>query len=125
MPAPTARTLAATETLIEAGRMLATLADPARDLHDIGGDFTELAETLRLIGGGLRDAQERADDIRDGRLDNLAAGRLWHADGRNWTRDEVELAYRNEIVAARRTAARTAQLALVELARVIHELEIG
>lgn len=117
--------MAATETLIEAGRTLATIAEPDRDLHDIGSDFAELAETLRLIGGGIELAMVRAENVLDGRMESLAAGKLWNlAERREWTRDEVELSHRNELARARDTARRTAQRALVDLARLIRELEI-
>ena len=117
---------AATETLIEAGRTLATLAEPGRDVHEFASDMLEIAETLRLAGRGLRQADERAEETRDGRLDSLAAGNLWDLrQRREWTRDEVELSHRNELAVARNTARRTAQRALVDLARLIREMEIG
>lgn len=110
--------------LLAAGRTLATLAEPDRDLFDVGRDISEIAETLRLLGAGLKNAEEQADDLADARFDALAAGNCWNlAERREWTRDEIELSRVNELKRAGATAARTVGMALVDLARIASELE--
>ena len=115
--------MTATDTLIAAGRVL---AEPGRDLDALASEFRELGASLKAIGAGLDHALDCADGTHDQRIDALADHQLWNlAERREWTRDEVELAHRNELGRARDTAKRTAQKMLVELARLIGELEIG
>lgn len=122
LPAPSCA--AEADALIAAGKTLATTADPDKDLLAFASDFRELAWTLRSLGTGLDSAYEGAEGLYDARLDALDQGKLWHVStGRAWTRDEVALARDNEMKQARRTAARTAQKALVELSRLIRELQ--
>lgn len=112
------------EQLQAAGATLAAVASPDKDLLSFAGDFDEIAATLKLIGGGLGHACEQAEDTHFGRYAALAARNLWNiAERREWTRDEIDLARDNEIKQARDTAKRTAQRALVDLARLIGELE--
>lgn len=114
----------ATDALLSAGRTLAALAEPDRDLFDIGRDISEIAETLRLIGTGLKNAEEEAEEQFEARIAALAAHNCWNlAERREWTRDEIELSRVNELKRARATAARTVGMALVDLARVASELE--
>lgn len=115
---------ATTDTLLAAGRALAEIAEPGKDLLHFAGEFREIAVTLRSLGSGLDSAYERAEQTHDDRCDAIDRHRLWHfADAREWTRDEVALARDNEMKQARATAARTAQKMLVELSRLIGELE--
>lgn len=112
------------DRLLAAGKTLATLAEPGRDLDALGGDMIEIAETLRSLGRGMQHAYERAEATYDGRCDSLSKGQLWSlAERREWTRDEIALARDNELKAARDTALRTAKRALVSLAALVADVE--
>lgn len=86
-------------------------AAPEKDLIEFASDFGQLALTLTFIGEGLDRAQEAADESHNARLRH------------GWDIDGANLAYQNEIMAARRTAAATAQKAMVDLSRLIGELQ--
>lgn len=88
--------------LLEAGRTLAGLAEPHRDLLAYGGDFVEIASTLKFIGAGL----ERAYTLASAH----------DAVGRDDLRDSEEYA-------ALVGALRTGRKALVDLARLLTEIE--
>lgn len=83
------------QRLVDAGTLMAKIATPSRDLAEFGADFAEIALTLQLIGKGLGDVYERHDH------DDAPAHRK-----------------------ARDTALRTAKCALVDLARLIGEMEM-
>ena len=100
-----------TPALLAAGRTLAGLARPGRDLSEFAHDFAEIGMTLKGIGAGLDTALDRAEETYDriiAERDNYSAARL--------ARD-------GEAEHARATALRTARQALVDLARVIAEIE--
>jgi hypothetical protein len=101
----------ATDTLIEAGRTLAQLGDPDKDLLNFSNDFREIASTLRFLGEGLEKAYEAAEDRRDAiRRAGLSI-------------DHTNRAYQNDSGFALGTAKKTAQRALVDLARLVGEVE--
>ena len=105
--------------------MIATAPRPALTLTlaECGSDLCEIAETLRLLGRGMQQTDEMIATTRDDRMDALAKHQLWNlAERREWTRDEVDLTCDDELKHARETARRTAQKALVDLARVVGEL---
>ena len=102
--------MTATDTLLAAGRALAEIADPDKDLLNFGNDFRALALTLRFIGEGLDQAYETAEDRRD-----------WLAGGYMINTANVE--YQQSVAEALGTAKRTAQRALVDLAKIVGELE--
>ena len=89
--------MADTAALIATGRVLAGIADPGKDMLDFATDFSEIALSLELIGKGL--------------------DRAWDADCQS------DAAFQREVTAARATARRTAQRALVDLATLVAELE--
>lgn len=89
--------------LVAAAETLAALADPGRDLLNYATDFAEIASTLWFLGKGLASVYERAADVGIERP-----------------------AYADDLTAeARQQAARTAKKALVDLARLIGELELA
>ena len=107
-PAPSC---AAESDLIAAGKTLAATADPDKDLLNFANDFRKLSRTLKFIGERSEQVYFAAEDKRD----TIA--------GVTGDIDRANLAYQNDIDAARRAAALMAQKALVELSRLIGELQ--
>lgn len=109
---------------LDVGNRLATLGEPGKTLADFVTDLREVATTLQMLADGAEHAEEQADTTFYDRTDALWAGWLWKLpEGLLWTRDEIEMARDNEMRAARDTALRTAKRALVDLARVVGEME--
>lgn len=98
--------------LLAAGKTLAGIADPDKDLLSFATDCTEIATTLRFLGEGLDRAYDNAEDRRD-------------ALSRQWPIDAANAAYQQDIRQALGTAKRTAEQALVDLSRLIGELALA
>jgi hypothetical protein len=98
--------------LLDAGAVLAKLADPLRDLMSFGGDFREIALTLKGIGNGLDRAYERASERY------IATECRTAADVERATRRQAD-----EERASLVTATRTAKRALIDLAALLGEME--
>lgn len=94
-------TISAVQPLLDAGRTLATLADPHQDLADLGSLFSELAMTLEGVGKGLNKDYLASLDARD--------------------KHELALMELN----ARRDAARTASRALIGLGELLGSIYAG
>lgn len=115
--------LPAHEILITAGRTLATLTEQ-RSFDEFADAFREVAAALEILGDRIDHAIDQADQMRDQRLELVAAGTLWHiSEQRLWSLDEVHLERRNEIISERESAIRTAKRTLIELSKTISELE--
>lgn len=118
-----------TDQLLAAGRTLATLAEPGRDLDALGSDMLEIADTLKLLGKGMQRAFDDIEEDMEGRRLALRehGNGYQYTDimGRAWTRDAIDLWRDNELKRERATALRTAQKALVQLAALIDEMQPG
>lgn len=106
--APEAAPLAC-RPLIEIGATLAALADP-KPIDDLAGEIGEIASDLQYIDRGILAAIERAEERYDGIADRQGA---------NAARAALEA----DVAAARGKALRAAKRALINLARVIGEME--
>lgn len=102
MPAALATdTATMVKPLLDAGKALATLADPDRDLADLGSMFRELAMTLDGVGKGLNKSYLATIEAKD--------------------KHEIEAME----LGARRDAARTASRALIDLGELLGSIYAG
>jgi hypothetical protein len=99
------------DALLDAGRTLATLAEPGKDLAAFASELAQIALTLKNVSRGIDTATDRADELYEGIVDS----RQNHGAARQ-ARD-------GELDHARSGALRVAKKALVDLARVVAELE--
>lgn len=115
------------DRLIAAADTLAALAEPGRDLYQFASDFRELATTLKFAADGLARAQECAEDrydaIVDGRGLTLNVRLIGQTDDER--RRRARQARDADERGARQAVARTARKALIDLARLIAEIEGG
>ena len=120
MPAPD--NLAAIQPLIDAGKTLATLASPERDLLSFGSDFSVLARDLKSISERLDAGYDGAEDRYDAVLES--GPRSWIDTPVTSSYEVARIARNNELKQARARAIREAKQALVSLSRIIGEMEI-
>lgn len=112
-----------TADLIAAGQLLATLAEPKDELS-LGADFREIAVALEVASKDLRRAYELAEQTYFARLDRADREPDWiHLSLGHMTRDDIHAARADELRRARAEASRKAKQALVDLARLVGELE--
>lgn len=111
MTTQAANPLAACQALLDAGKTLAALAEPAKDLISFASEFSEVGDALRNIAR----AADRAVELAEDRYDAIVDARQDHAAARR--------ARAGDEARARDAALRGAKKALVDLARVIAELE--
>ncbi len=110
------------QTLIAAGRVLASVQEPDKDLLSFACDLSEVALTIKMIGAGLERAVERSEDHYDAILKN---GPRDFIDTRQPAYQHAANARDADQALASAAAIRTAKRALIDLSKVIGEMEIA